>query len=97
MLVSYDYWVDGYRYSGRQRLFTIWRFGLIPFAAAQELRVRYAKGRSLTVYVDPGQPAEAVIEPRADSTAVITCVMFGVLALVSAAVFTLDLLDVLTV
>ena len=98
VVVEYDYWYDGARYTGNRRHFTIWRLGGMSLDRALAMtRDRYPIGASVSVRVDPSHPGESVLESKADLEAVVTCFSIGALFLAAEIAFVLDLLGVIEV
>jgi hypothetical protein len=63
--VRYEYEVDGRRYTSRQ--LTAWerRFSIKEAGAARRWADRYPEGSEVTVYYDPDDPHDGILEPGA--------------------------------
>lgn len=74
--VSYRYEVDGKSYTSDRISFLL--FG--DDSHAEQVVAAYPQNRIVTVYYDPTNPAESVLEPRSSTVAILTLVA-GVLCL----------------
>ena len=77
--VSYDYWVDGGRYSGNRLRFAVWRLDGEGRDSAKARLKPYPLRASISVRYNPEYPGDSVIETRPDWSSIAFCAALGVM------------------
>jgi hypothetical protein len=85
-LFYYDYTVNGEKYLGARIFFGDTFLSLFSFAAAKSAITKYKEGQTVTVYYNPNNPANSVLEPGVKWQALAALVL-GVLLIVIAPMF----------
>ncbi len=81
--IQYSYTVGGQAYQGNRRTFTNVRTG--SRRRVEQILARYPQGSAVSVYYDPANPQESVLETGVNTFAYVVMVIAGILVLVAIA------------